>query len=114
MATSSTPFLAQEGLRERLAREARLVARLQHSNIWYDYSGETQMTANGHQKNHPKYFWFLNCGRGHLKRFAEQYPLADIPELGGMIIWQLALALKHAHRQGIILGLKAENANGSA
>ena len=69
------------------------------------------MTATGDQEAPSEVFLVSEFVEGvTLRDFAEQYPLADIPELGGMIIWQLALALKHAHRQGIIhRDLKPEN-----
>ena len=108
------PFLAQkEDCRKRLAREARLVASLQHPNILeiYDYSGESQDDADAQTNFASEVFLVSEFVEGvTLRDFAERYPLAEVPELGGMIIWQLALALSHAHQQGIIhRDLKPEN-----
>jgi serine/threonine protein kinase len=111
------PFLAHKNdCRERLAREARLVARLQHPNILevFDYSEEAPLPE---QEDDPDVeqladvFLVSEFVDGvTLRDFAEEYALAELPELGCMIIWQLALALSHAHKQGVIhRDLKPEN-----
>ena len=77
----------------------------------YDYSGEAQATAEEQATSLSEVFLVSEFVEGvTLRDFAEQYPLADVPELGGMIIWQLTLALSHAHKQGVIhRDLKPEN-----
>lgn len=109
------PFLAQKGeCRDRLNREARLVARLQHPNILkiFDYSEEESAieTAEGEEEK-PEIFLISEFVDGvTLRTLAENVPIAEVPELGAMIVWQLALALHHAHQQGVIhRDLKPEN-----
>ena len=97
------PHLArQHEARARLAREARAVARLQHPNILevFDFADPSAEDA----------FLVTELVRGEtLKAFAERERLRP-PELGAMILQQLARALGHAHEAGVIhRDLKPEN-----
>jgi serine/threonine-protein kinase len=118
------PFLAEKvECRQRLAREARAVARLEHPHIVkvFDYSGErpTLDERPGHDEDdnasrrlHPaEGFIVAELVRGPtLKRFAERHGLSRCPELGALVVWQLLLALQHAHDNGIVhRDLKPEN-----
>jgi serine/threonine protein kinase len=111
------PFLAEKNeCRIRLAREARAVARLTHPNILqvFDFSGDRSPTASGEDggEEWPREgFIVAELVRGQtLKRFVEQHELWRVPEVGALVVWQLLLALQHAHDNGIIhRDLKPEN-----
>jgi serine/threonine protein kinase len=111
------PFLAEKNeCRIRLAREARAVARLTHPNILqvFDFSGDRSPTASGEDggEEWPREgFIVAELVRGQtLKRFVEQHELWRVPEVGALVVWQLLLALQHAHENGIIhRDLKPEN-----
>ncbi len=113
------PFLAEKNeCRIRLAREARAVARLTHPNILqvFDFSGDGSPTAgdgdsDGGEEWPREGFIVAELVKGPtLKRFVEQHELWRVPEVGALVVWQLLLALQHAHDNGIIhRDLKPEN-----
>ena len=83
------------------------MARLQHPNILevFDYSGDNSQTGDSIEENeeYPEIFLVSEFVEGvTLRAFTEKYPLADVPELGAMILWQIALALDHAHKRGVV------------
>ncbi|MBK9070175.1 MAG: serine/threonine protein kinase [Myxococcales bacterium] len=86
----------------RFDREAKAVARLRHANILeiYDYSGNDVV-------DHYIISEFIE-GKT-LKHIIEQRPIA-LPEIGAAIVWQLAVAVGHAHEMGVLhRDLKPEN-----
>lgn len=99
-------FLAEkEEARERFFREAQAGARLAHPNILQIYD-----VVGAHEKN--DYFYIVSeFVKGKtLAEWLKENPLNDVPEIASMIIWQLALALEHAHQQGVIhRDIKPEN-----
>jgi hypothetical protein len=113
------PFLAEKPeCRVRLAREARAVARLTHPNILqvFDFSGD-RPTLNekggveGNERWPTEGFIIAELVKGPtLKRFGEKHALWRVPEVGALVVWQLLLALQHAHDHGIVhRDLKPEN-----
>ena len=112
------PFLAEKPeCRTRLVREARAVARLEHPNVLkvFDFSGDPPTLD---EKPGGRRAWGTHEGfiiaelvKGPtLKRYAEKHILWRVPEVGAMVVWQLAYALAHAHENGIIhRDLKPEN-----
>jgi serine/threonine protein kinase len=97
------PHLASRAdSRIRLQREARAVARLNHPNIVeiYDYSGLDSDES----------FIVTEYIRGEtLKEFIDRHDPA-LPEIGAMIVHEIAGAVAHAHDAGIIhRDIKPEN-----
>jgi serine/threonine protein kinase len=94
--------------RARLSREAKIAAQLQHPNILqvFDYSGEDENSEDAEEL-----FIVTELVDGTtLKEFANNYSLHQIPELGALIVWEIALALQHAHALGVIhRDIKPEN-----
>ncbi len=110
------PFLAEKPeSRTRLAREARAVARLEHPNIVkvFDFSGDapTMDERPGSKRFDHEGFIVVELVKGPtLKRFCEKHSVWRVPEVGALVVWQLLLALQHAHDNGIIhRDLKPEN-----
>lgn len=115
------PFLAEKPeCRLRLAREARAVARLEHPHILkvFDFSGDPT-TLDDVDDNEPRTrvkgfaegFIIAELVRGGtLKRVVEKHRLWRCPELGAMVVWQIASALQHAHDHGVVhRDIKPEN-----
>lgn len=97
------PFLAdRKEYRQRFFREAQAVARLSHPNIVQIF--DVAETDN-------KLYIVTELLQGEtLKDYANKIEFIKFPELASMLIWQIALALEHAHRRGIIhRDLKPEN-----
>jgi serine/threonine-protein kinase len=97
------PHLAgQAESRARLEREAHAVAKLRHENILeiFDYSGPDS----------PDSYIVTEFIHGRtLKSFLAEHPLA-FPEAAEMIASEVARALEHAHRFGVIhRDVKPEN-----
>jgi len=96
------PFLAQTAeYKTRFLREAQAVARLTHPNILqiYDVSSGDQL-----------YLVTELLSGGTLSEKAQHLNFIELPELGAMIIAQVAKALEHAHSRGIIhRDIKPEN-----
>ncbi|OJH36783.1 serine/threonine-protein kinase [Cystobacter ferrugineus] len=98
------PHLAHKSeSRQRLAREARAVARLHHPNILevFDFSAEGAREA----------FLVTEYVRGRtLKEYVDGQGPMEPPELAAMIVHEIAAALAHAHEAGVIhRDLKPEN-----
>jgi serine/threonine-protein kinase len=97
------PYLADKTENKiRFQREAEVVANLDHRNIVkiFDYSGidseENYIVAE-----------FVEGTT--LKRFAAETPIA-VPEIGALLVHEIAAALHHAHRNGVIhRDVKPEN-----
>lgn len=88
------PFLAQAPeYKTRFLREAQAVARLTHPNILqiYDVSHGDQL-----------YIVTELLSGGTLSEKAQNINFVEVPELGAMIMCQIAKALEHAHSRGII------------
>lgn len=96
------PFLAQAPeYKTRFLREAQAVARLTHPNILqiYDISHTEKLYLVTELLTGPT-----------LKQQADLINFVELPELGAMIICQIAKALEHAHSRGIIhRDIKPEN-----
>ncbi len=112
------PFLREKAeCRARLAREARAVARLEHPHILkvFDYSGDRPtMNERPGEKTDPGFnegFIVTELVKGRtLKRYVEQNDLFRLPEVGAIVVWQIARALEHAHAHGVIhRDIKPEN-----
>ncbi|WNG17916.1 protein kinase [Cystobacter fuscus] len=98
------PHLAHKSeSRQRLAREARAVARLHHPNILevFDFSAEGAREA----------FLVTEYVRGRtLKEYVDGQGPLEPPELAAMVVHEIAAALAHAHEAGVIhRDLKPEN-----
>ncbi len=103
------PFLAKNAdCRARLSREAKIAAQLQHPNILqvFDYSGEDENSEDTEEL-----FIVTELVDGiTLKEFANNYDLFKTPELGALIVWEIALSLQYAHSLGVIhRDIKPEN-----
>ncbi|MEZ4368161.1 MAG: protein kinase [Kofleriaceae bacterium] len=88
--------------RDRFEREAHAVAKLRHDNILeiYAYGGVDSVES---------YIVTEFIDGVTLKQFITDHPLA-FPELGAMIVLQIARALAHAHAAGILhRDVKPEN-----
>src|SRR5262245_21255616 len=88
--------------RDRFEREAQAVAKLRHENILeiFDYSAK---------ENSESYIVTEFIDGQTLKQFVTDRPIA-YPEVGAMIILQVARALAHAHAGGILhRDVKPEN-----
>lgn len=89
--------------RQRLAREARAVARLHHPNIVevFDFSEASAREA----------FLVTEYIRGRtLEEFLSQGEALEPPELAALVVHEVASALAHAHEAGVIhRDLKPEN-----
>ena len=96
------PHLSQkEDSRKRLAREAKAVAKLHHPNILevFDVSSDTEDA-----------FLVTELIRGQTLRAYLDKERLHPPELAAMVVHELALALAHAHEEGVIhRDLKPEN-----
>lgn len=120
------PFLAQKSeCRQRLAREARAVARLEHENILriFAYSGDPPTVDEKPAAGEPdpegleraedsqEGFLVVEYVPGDtLKQWAVGAKVWEMPEIGALITCALARALAHAHAQGVIhRDLKPEN-----
>jgi len=97
------PHLARkEDSRRRLTREAKAVAKLQHPNILevFDFAAADEENA---------YIVTEYIHGQTLAEYCARRPF-DPPELGAMVIHQVASALAHAHEAGVIhRDLKPEN-----
>lgn len=92
--------------RERLAREAQTVAKLQHPNIVqiYGYS-----EINGNQGS-AAYLATEFVPGSTLKQFLQKRPLRNAPEIAADICLQIANSLTYAHTKGVIhRDIKPEN-----
>src|SRR5712692_7475933 len=89
------PHLARkEDSRRRLTREAKAVAKLQHPNILevFDFAAADEENA---------YIVTEYIHGQTLAEYCARRPF-DPPELGAMVIHQVASALAHAHEAGVI------------
>jgi len=98
------PHLAsRQESRQRLAREAKAVARLHHPNILevFDFSAADAQDA----------YLVTEYVRGRtLKDYVDELGPLDPPELAAMVIHEIAAALAHAHEAGVIhRDIKPEN-----
>lgn len=99
------PFLAEKlEYRSRFLREAEAVARLTHPHI-------VQIFDVSSSDSQQQLYIVTELLVGEtLKDFAGRVRLVDVPELSAMIIWEIAGALDHAHKRGIIhRDIKPEN-----
>ncbi len=98
------PFLAERSeYRSRFLREAEAVARLTHPNI-------VQIFDVANAESEQLYIVTELLTGKTLKDFATENNFFDTPELSAMIIWEIAGALEHAHKRGIIhRDIKPEN-----
>jgi len=88
--------------RDRFEREAQAVAKLRHENILeiFDYSAKPQSES---------YIVTEFIDGQTLKQFITERPIS-FPEVGGMVMLQVARALAHAHAGGILhRDIKPEN-----
>ena len=95
-------FLAQKhDYHTRLIREAKTVAQLKHPHIVEVYAYATS----------PEVFLVTEFVPGEtLGSFAKRHHLHQVPELGALIIWEIARALAHAHEHGVVhRDIKPEN-----
>ena len=93
---------AQAESRDRLEREAQAVAKLRHENILeiFDYSG---------QSGGESYIVTEFIHGTTLRQFTAAHAL-PYPELAEMIVSEIARALEHAHKAGVIhRDIKPEN-----
>jgi serine/threonine-protein kinase len=90
------PHLAsRQESRQRLAREAKAVARLHHPNILevFDFSAADAQDA----------YLVTEYVRGRtLKDYVDELGPLEPPELAAMVIHEIASALAHAHEAGVI------------
>jgi len=96
-------FLAdKDESRRRFQREAKVVAKLQHDNILeiFDYSGMDSKES----------FIVTEFIHGEtLSSFLEEYTMT-VPEIGALIVLEIAKAVNHAHESSIIhRDIKPEN-----
>ena len=92
--------------RDRFEREAQAVAKLRHENILeiFDYSGAEDAKAVG-----SSYIVTEFIDGRTLKQAVTDRPIA-FPEIGAMVVLQVARALAHAHSVGILhRDVKPEN-----
>lgn len=96
--------------RARLAREAKTIAQLLHPNIVqvFDYSGEDEH-SDGQERQ--ELFIVTEFVPGvTLNEWVAAHPIADLPELGALIVLEIAQALAFAHSKGVIhRDIKPEN-----
>lgn len=97
------PFLAmKEENKLRFQREAQVIANMDHRNVVkiFDYSG-----MEGDEN-----FIVTEFIEGTtLKRFIADHPM-EVPEIGAMVVHEIASALDHAHRNGVVhRDVKPEN-----
>ena len=97
------PHLAgQAESRDRLEREAQAVAKLRHENILeiFDYSGRSSDES----------YIVTEFIHGTTLRAFTMAHVLPLPELAEMIVSEIARALEHAHRAGVIhRDIKPEN-----
>ncbi len=98
------PFLAERfEYRTRFLREAEAVARLTNPNI-------VQIFDVSHSESDQLYIVTELLVGETLRDFFNRFQFIDAPELSALIIWEIAGALEHAHKRGIIhRDIKPEN-----
>lgn len=100
-------FTQNKEYRERFFREAVTIANLKHPNIISSF--HLGLSAEEQESLPPFIVSELIVGVT-LAEFAVTHKLWLYPEIGALIIWQLALAIHYAHEQKIVhRDLKPEN-----